>query len=86
MLSASLLMSHWGYPLDLNFSSSLSRMLVKTVGEDVHLSALRISPLRIVLKVGKGWQELKCRKHCGFVSLMWRLTSRMPFSMNLLPL
>ena len=46
-LSVSLIKSHSGYPLPLNFSRSLPRMSVKTVGEEVHLIALTISPLRM---------------------------------------
>ena len=60
-------------------------MEMKSDGEDVHLSALVISPLRMVRNVWKGWQEEKCRKHLGFVSLTWRQTSSFPFALNLSP-
>ena len=48
--------------------------------------ALMISPLITVLKVEKGWQEEKWRKFWGFVSLMCRPVSRIPFLSNLFPL
>ena len=86
MSSATCLRSQGGYPLDLNFWSSWSKILMKAVCEEVHLRVLMISPLSTVLNVVNGWQELKCKKHCGFVCWMCRLVSKIPFSRNLWPL